>query len=130
MLHLRQESRRLSVAGKLNGANAIYDVPSCHSQRGGQVRNAHGTDSHLLGFPMRLINRTAVTVVGAQPFIDWTMQRDAAFAADAITVVRTRPLGIAYLLPEFDQEEDLHEWVEENYGWLFEFQLSTWTEDE
>jgi hypothetical protein len=79
---------------------------------------------------MRLINRTAVTVIGAQPFIDWTLQRDAVFAADAVTVVRTRPLGTAYLLPEFDQEEDLYEWVEENFGWLFEFQLSTWTEDE
>ena len=27
-------------------------------------------------------------------------------------------------------EEDLQEWVEDNFSWLFEFQLSTWTEDE
>lgn len=79
---------------------------------------------------MRVVNRTAVTIIGAQPFVDWSLARDAAFAKDTITVVRTRPFGTAYLLPEFDDESDVVEWVEENYSWLFEFQLSTWTEDE
>ena len=45
-------------------------------------------------------------------------------------VARTKPFGTAYLLPEFDAEEDLLEWVEENFSWIFEFQLSAWTEDE
>ena len=79
---------------------------------------------------MRVVNRTAVTIIGAQPFVDWSLARDIAFAKDTITVVRTRPFGTAYLLPEFDDESDVVEWVEENYSWLFEFQLSTWTEDE
>ena len=38
--------------------------------------------------------------------------------------------GSAFLLPEFDLEEDLQEWVEDNVAWLFDFQLSAWTENE
>lgn len=79
---------------------------------------------------MRVLNRTAVTVIGAAPYVEWTERRDADFARGQLIVARTKPFGTAYLLPEFEAEEDLQEWVEENYGWLFEFQLSTWTEDE
>jgi hypothetical protein len=79
---------------------------------------------------MRVVNRTAVTVTGAQPYIDWTLQTDADFAKGSITVARAKTYGTAYLLPEFELEEDVQEWVEENFGWLFEFQLAAWTEDE
>ena len=79
---------------------------------------------------MRVVNRTAVTIVGAKPYIDWTFSRDADFNKGAVTVARTRPFGTAYLLPELDDETSMHEWVEDNYDWIFEFQLSTWTEDE
>lgn len=79
---------------------------------------------------MRLLNRTAVTIVGAQPYTDWTRARDADFNKGALTVPRAKAYGSAFLLPEFDLEEDLQEWVEENFAWLFEFQLSAWTEDE
>jgi hypothetical protein len=79
---------------------------------------------------MQVLNRTAITLVGAQPYVDWTLSRDADFNRGAITVARTRPYGSVFLLPEFELEEDLQEWVEENYAWLFEFQLSAWTEDE
>jgi hypothetical protein len=79
---------------------------------------------------MRVLNRTAVTIVGAQPYLDWTRSRDADFNKGALTVARTKSYGSAFLLPEFQLEEDLQEWVEENFSWLFEFQLSAWTEDE
>jgi hypothetical protein len=79
---------------------------------------------------MQILNRTAITLVGAQPYLDWTRTRDADFNKGAVTVVRTKPYGSAFLLPEFELEEDLQEWVEENFAWLFEFQLSAWTEDE
>lgn len=79
---------------------------------------------------MRVVNRTAVTVVGAEPYLEWTRARDADFNRGQLTVARTRPFGSAFLLPEVDYEEDLQEWVEENFAWLFEFQLSTWTADE
>jgi hypothetical protein len=82
---------------------------------------------------MRLINRTAVTVVGAEPYLAWTRARDAAFAPAkelSVAVPRARPFGSAYLLPEGIEEEDLLEWVEDNFTVLFESQLSAWTEDE
>ena len=47
-----------------------------------------------------------------------------------MTVARAKTYGSAYLLPEFELEEDIQEWVEENAPWLFEFQLAAWTEDE
>lgn len=79
---------------------------------------------------MRVINRIAVSISGAQPYIDWTRQHDAATARGTLTVARAKPYGTAVLLPEFELEEDVQEWIEENAGWLFEFQLSAWTDDE
>lgn len=79
---------------------------------------------------MRVVNRTAVTIVGAQPYVEWTRNRDAEFNAGQLTVARSKSFGSAFLLPEVDYEEDLQEWVEENFAWIFEFQLSTWTSDE
>ena len=79
---------------------------------------------------MRVINRTAITLVGTQPYLDWTRSRDADFNKGSLTVARTRSYGSAFLLPEFELEEDLQEWVEENFAWLFEHQLSAWTQDE
>jgi hypothetical protein len=79
---------------------------------------------------MRVINRTAVSIIGAAPFIDWMRETDADFNKGALTVARAKAYGSAFLLPEFDLEEDVQEWVEENAVWLFELQLSNWTEDE
>jgi hypothetical protein len=90
---------------------------------------------------MRLLNRTAITVVAAQPYIDWTRIRDSAFrrssSVDAgarpnasLSVARTSSYGSAFLLPEFALEEELQEWLEDNYAWIFEFQLAAWTDDE
>jgi len=79
---------------------------------------------------MRVINRTAVTIVGAQPYLDWTRKTEADINRGTLTVARARTYGSAYLLPEIDLEEDIQEWVEDNVAWLFEFQLSAWTEDE
>lgn len=79
---------------------------------------------------MRVINRTAVTITGAQPYIDWTLGTDGDANKGALTVARARTYGSAFLLTEFDLEEDLQEWVEDNAEWLFEFQLSAWSDDE
>lgn len=79
---------------------------------------------------MRVVNRTAVTVVGAKPFIDWTLRTDADANRGAVTVARAKTFGSAFLLPELELEEDVEEWIEENAGWIFEFQLASWTDDE
>src|SRR5436190_1227219 len=79
---------------------------------------------------MRVVNRTAVTITGAKPYIDWMRRTDADFTQGAVSVPRVKAYGSAFLLPEFGLEEDLQEWVEENAPWLFEFQLAAWTEIE
>jgi hypothetical protein len=79
---------------------------------------------------MRVVNRTAVTVTGAQPYLDWMRRTDADFNKGTITVSVAKTYGSAFLLPEFEFEEDLQEWVEDNASWIFDFQLSAWTEDE
>ena len=79
---------------------------------------------------MQLLNRTAVTIVGAQPYLDWTRRHDADANRGALTVARAKTFGSAFLLPELEAEIDVQEWIEENASWLFEFQLSSWTEDE
>jgi hypothetical protein len=85
----------------------------------------------MLRFPtMRVINRTAVTLVGAKPYQDWTRQQDADFNRGTVTVARAKTFGSAFLLPELELEEDVQEWIEDNARWLFEFQLAAWTEDE
>jgi hypothetical protein len=79
---------------------------------------------------MRVVNRTAISITGAQPYIDWTRQTDSDAMRGTLTVARTKLYGSVFLLPEFELEEDVLDWVEENAAWLFEFQLSAWTDDE
>ena len=79
---------------------------------------------------MRVVNRTAISLVGAAPFVEWTLGNDADVNKGTLTVARARPYGTVILLPEFELEEDIQEWVEDNASWLFEFQLSSWTDDE
>ena len=57
---------------------------------------------------MRVLNRTAVTVIGADPYLDWTRARDADFNRGTVTVARTKSYGSAFLLPEsIHVEEEL-----------------------
>jgi hypothetical protein len=79
---------------------------------------------------MRVVNRTAVSLVGAAPFVQWMRSHDADANKGTLTVPRAKPYGTVILLPEFELEEDIQEWIEDNVLWLFEFQLATWTEDE
>jgi len=79
---------------------------------------------------MREVNRTAVSIVGDEPYIEWTRSRDADFNRGQLTVARTRPFGAVFLLPEGDDDISLQEWVEDNFAFIFEVQLSQWTSDE
>jgi hypothetical protein len=79
---------------------------------------------------MRVINRIAISITGAEPYVNWMRQTDRAADRGTLTVARVRPYGTACLLPEFELEEDVQEWIEENASWLFEFQLAAWTDDE
>ena len=79
---------------------------------------------------MRVLNRTAISVTARQPYIEWTRRHDADANRGMLTVARAKPYGTAFLLPEFELEEDVQEWIEENAEWIFEFQLAAWTDEE
>ena len=79
---------------------------------------------------MRVVNRTAISLVGEKPFVDWMHSNDGDVNKGALTVVRAKAYGTVVMLPEFELEEDIIEWVEDNASWLFEFQLASWTDDE
>ncbi len=79
---------------------------------------------------MQLLNRTAVTIVGAKPFLEWTRQTESDANRGTLTVARAKTYGTAFLLPELESEIAIQEWIEDNAQWLFEFQLSSWTEEE
>jgi len=79
---------------------------------------------------MRVINRIAISVTGAEPYVNWMRQTDSSVERATLTVARAKPFGTVCLLPELELEEDVQEWVEDNAGWLFEFQLAAWTDDE
>ena len=79
---------------------------------------------------MRVVNRTAVTLRGVEPYVAWARAHDADGNRGALTVAPATVHGSVFLLPEFDFEEDLQEWVEENHAWLFEFQLAAWTDED
>jgi hypothetical protein len=49
---------------------------------------------------MRVVNRTAVTITGAQPYLEWTRQQSAGSTGGLLTVARARTYGSAFLLPE------------------------------
>jgi hypothetical protein len=79
---------------------------------------------------MRVVNRTAISLIGAAPFVEWMLGNDADANKGQLTVARAHPYGTVVLLPEFELEEDIQEWIEENFTWLFELQLESWTDDE
>ena len=79
---------------------------------------------------MRVVNRTAISLVGEAPFLEWMRSHDADANKGTLTVARAKPYGTVIMLPEFELEEDVREWVEENASWLFELQLESWTDDE
>ena len=79
---------------------------------------------------MRIVNRTAISVVGRGPYVAWTRKHDPEASRGVLSVARVKPYGTAILLPDFEVEEDVQEWVEENAPWLFELQLSAWTDEE
>ena len=56
---------------------------------------------------MRVVNRTAVSLVGARPFVEWTRSHDADANKGTLTVPRAKPFGTVVLLPEFELEEDV-----------------------
>jgi hypothetical protein len=73
---------------------------------------------------MDTINRSAVIVMPAQPFLDWLHQADPTSAELALEDLRREPT--IYLLPEYDTEEEALGHLKKVCGEIFEEQLDGW----
>ncbi len=70
---------------------------------------------------MDAINRTAVIVVPARPFLDWLHRADTTSAAVSLEDLRREPT--IYLLPEYDTEQEARGYLREYCRQIFEEQL-------
>ncbi|HEX7025829.1 MAG TPA: hypothetical protein VF268_01165 [Gammaproteobacteria bacterium] len=70
------------------------------------------------------VDRSVIVVYPKTPYVKWTGEDLKANGLDP------EKDGTAYLVPMASDLEELDEGVEYNWAWLFEHQLSLWTEDE
>jgi len=73
---------------------------------------------------MQTINRSAVAVLPAQPFLDWLHQADPTSAHLSLNDLRLEPT--LYLLPEYHTEEEAHQHLQRRCREIFEEQLDGW----
>jgi len=70
---------------------------------------------------MDAINRSAVIVMPAQPFLDWLHRADPTSAALSLEDLRREPT--IYLLPEYNIEQEARGYLREYCSQIFEEQL-------
>jgi hypothetical protein len=73
---------------------------------------------------MDVINRSAVIVMPAEPFLKWLYGADSTSAELTLADLRREPT--IYLLPSYDTEEEALSHLEEVCGEIFEEQLDGW----
>lgn len=73
---------------------------------------------------MKLINRSAIIVMPAQPFLDWLHQADPSSARLTLADLRREPA--IYLLPECENREEALASLQDGISEIFEEQLDSW----
>jgi hypothetical protein len=74
---------------------------------------------------MKMLNRSVVMVRPKQPFLDWAAQANGSGESPDRDDER-----IVYLIPEYDDEQEAWELLEEVYEEIFESELYGWNTDE
>ena len=79
---------------------------------------------------MKLINRTAVSVLPKQPYVDWVNQLDPSVSnlEQPMTLLEQSEEGRVYLLAEREIAEEVELLVEENWVDIFNNELGAWDE--
>ncbi len=74
-----------------------------------------------------MLNRCVITVKAKQPFFDWlqTLPETAG-----MTLEELNEDGIAYLLPELEDDDDLENVLPQCFDLIFEEELIGWRTDE
>ena len=73
---------------------------------------------------MDMVNRSAIVVRPAQPFLDWLHQVDPTSAQLTLEDLRREPT--IYLLPEWETKEEALEHLAEVSSEIFKEQLNGW----
>ena len=73
---------------------------------------------------MDMINRSAIVVRPAQPFLNWLQRVDPTSASLTLEDLRLEPT--IYLLPEWESEEEALDHLSEVSSEIFEEQLNGW----
>lgn len=73
---------------------------------------------------MDMINRSAIVVKPAQPFLDWLHRVDPTSSHLTLDDLRREPT--IYLLPEWESKEEALEHLREVSNSIFEEQLNGW----
>jgi len=73
---------------------------------------------------MEMINRSAIVVKPAQPFLNWLHRVDPTSAHLTLDNLRLEPT--VYLLPECESKEEAIEYLREVCTEIFEEQLNGW----
>ena len=76
-----------------------------------------------------MFNRSAITVRGKQPFLDWLNQLPDPVEPDT-TLESINKDSSVYLLPELVMDSDKTELLEQSWDIIFEMELEGWWEDE
>ena len=72
-----------------------------------------------------MINRSALVVRPAQPFLDWAASLD-----ESGIIPNTDGEQTVYLLPEFDNEQGTERFLKKVYANIFENELMAWHTEE
>src|SRR2546423_1722712 len=78
--------------------------------------------------PMSLLYRTGVTITRKQPYLDWANSLDAD--APELTAEIADDRRAIYLAPEFDDDRDLENVLDEFWEQIFEEELAAWILDD
>ena len=71
------------------------------------------------------INRNSFIVRPKKPFFDWL---NALFEGEE--PIQNKEENNVYLIREFDNNEDINRWVDNNYQTIFDNELNDWYTDE
>jgi hypothetical protein len=81
-------------------------------------------NEHDLILAVHLINRSAIVVSPAQPFLDWLHRVDPTSAHLTLDDLRREPT--IYLLPEYESQEQARERLWEVASEIFQEELNGW----
>jgi len=76
----------------------------------------------------KTINRTAVVIIPRKPFWDWV--NDAEPSSESELTSKIKEDETVYLLPEFDDEDELERHLQKISKEIFENELMAWYTDE